>query len=294
MTVRIHPTAIVDPSANLADGVTVGPYCIIGPKVTIGENTELRSHIIVESHSRVGRDNVVFQFSTLGGAPQDRKFLGEVTWCEIGDRNQIRESVTVHRGTGNGGGITKIGSDNLIMVGSHVAHDCVIGNHVTIANETMLAGHVHLGDWVGVGGGTGLHHYVTVGRLAFIAAMSRVERDVPPFMTVEGSPSRVRTANKILLERRGLAPESIRALRVGCKRIFSRRSQELGQSVVERVEATRAEFAEISEMHEFCDSVRLILTCEKGRVRDGLRPDDKRTAISRTAGATRIGEMPVG
>ncbi|MFO0830185.1 MAG: acyl-ACP--UDP-N-acetylglucosamine O-acyltransferase [Phycisphaerales bacterium] len=279
MPARVHPTSIIDPSAELADGVRIGPYCTVGPNVTIGEGTELRSHVVVESHTRLGHDNVVFQFATVGGAPQDRKFQGEETWCEIGDRNQIRESVTIHRGTGNGGGVTTIGSDNLIMVGSHVAHDCEIGDHVTIANEVMLAGHVRVCDWANLGGGAGFHHFVTVGRMAFVGGMSRVERDVPPFMTIEGSPGRVRAVNKLLLERRGATEECVRALRVACKRIYSRRSQDLGTSVTERLNSLLHEFPEVAEIVELCEAVRSIVACEKGRVRERERRDDKRKLV---------------
>lgn len=277
MPATIHPTSIVDPSSRLEDGVRIGPFCIIGPNVTIGAGTDLRSHVVIERNTRLGRENVVFQFATLGGTPQDRKFRGEETWCEIGDRNQIRESVTVHRGTGNGGGITKIGNDNLLMGGVHVAHDCILGDRITIANEVMLAGHVFISDFVGIGGGAGLHHFVSVGRMAFIAAMTRVERDVPPFVVYEGSPARPRTANKILLERAGFAPETVRALRLGCRRLFSRRSQQLGLSVDERLSTLRTDFRGTPEIEEFCASVHQILTSEKGRVRERLRPDDKRT-----------------
>lgn len=285
MPASIHPTSFVDPTARLADGVRVGPHSIVGPNVTIGEDTELRSHVVIERNTRIGRQNVIYQFTAIGGDPQDRKYGGEETWCEIGDRNQLRECVTVHRGTGNGGGITRIGSDNLIMGSAHVAHDCVIGNRVTIANAVLLAGHVWIGDLASIGGAAGVHHFVSLHRMCFVAGMTRVERDVPPFLVCEGQPARPRAANKVLLERCGLAPTTIRALRLCCRRIFGRRTQHLGISIEDRLNGLCAEFVAIPEVAEFCDVVRHINLCEKGRVREQRRADDKR----RAAGAVPAG-----
>jgi UDP-N-acetylglucosamine acyltransferase len=288
MPPAIHPTAVVDPSAKLAEGVRVGPYCVIGPEVTIGEGTELRNHVVIESHTRIGRECVLFHFAALGGTPQDRKFRGEITWCEIGDRNHIREHVTVHRGTGNGGGLTRIGHDNLIMAGAHVAHDCMVGDRVTIANEVMLAGHVTVLDGASVAGGTGLHHFVTVGRAAFVAAMARVERDVPPFMIFEGSPAIVRSPNKIGLERGGFAPVEIEAIRTAYKRLFGPRAERSSGPMLERVEQLRREFPGLAAVRELCDFVVRSESSAKGRALEGERLDDKRARVTRTSGSASI------
>lgn len=284
----IHPTAIVDPSAELAEGVRVGPYCIVGPKVTIGANTELRGHVVVESHTRIGQECVLFHFACVGGTPQDRKFRGEITWCEVGDRNHIREHVTVHRGTGNGGGLTRIGSDNLIMAGSHVAHDCCIGSFCTIANETMLAGHVLVEDGATIAGGAGFHHFVTVGRGSMVAGLARVERDVPPFMIVEGHPAGVRAPNVVFCERRGFSPQTIDAVRFAYKRIYGPRVERLGLSKDESMTALRREFGHLAEIAELLDFEMRTMAHPKHRHREQLRHDDKRAAVTRTAGAASI------
>jgi len=289
---RIHPTAVVDPGARLAGSCVIGPYCVVGPEVELGEDCELRSHVVVESHTRMGRGNVLFPFATVGGTPQDRKFRGEVTWCLIGNGNHFREHVTVHRGTGNGGGKTVIGNDNLLMVGAHVAHDCQIGDQVTIANEVMLAGHIHVEDHASIGGGAGLHHFVTVGTCAFVGAMARIPRDVPPFLIVEGHPAEVRGVNAIQMTRRGLSEAEIEAMKVAYRRIFGPRADRREQAFGDAIAAIRAEFPGVTAIARLCDDLVASAAGVHGRKLERARPDNKRTAVERTAGSASIGATP--
>lgn len=293
MAARIHPTAIVDPTAELADGVTIGAYAIVGPQVTLGEGTEIRHHGVVESHCRMGRENVVFQYATVAGTPQDRKFHGEVTWCEVGDRNHIRENVTIHRGTGNGGGWTRIGSDNLLMVGMHVAHDCVLGNHLTVANEVMIAGHVHVHDRATLGGGCGLHHFATVGTCAFVAAMASVERDVPPFMIADGNRASIRAPNIRGMQKWGYSKEALSGIRTSYRRLFGKQIDRNGLTQIEVAQQLREEFRDVPEVIAVCDAVESSIDGVNGRALERERPDDKRSVISSTSGAASV-RAPAG
>lgn len=284
----IHPTAIVDPSARLADGVRIGPYCLVGPDVTIGEGTELRGHTVVESNTRIGRECVLFQFACIGGTPQDRKFRGEITWCEIGDRNHFREHVTIHRGTGNGGGLTQIGSDNLLMAGSHVAHDCQVGDGCTIANEVMLAGHVHIEDGATIAGGAGFHHFVSVGRGSMVSGLARVERDVPPYMVFGGSKDGVRKLNEVFLRRHNASDATIECLLTCYRRIYGNRVERLGVSREQAMESLRAEFGHVAEVVELLEFERRTMAAPSLRYREQFRADDKRAVVTRTSGAASI------
>ncbi|NML45457.1 acyl-ACP--UDP-N-acetylglucosamine O-acyltransferase [Ramlibacter sp. G-1-2-2] len=209
----IHPTAIVDPKAELDSSVEVGPYSVIGPNVKIAAGTTVAAHVVIEGHTSIGRDNRIFQFGSIGAANQDKKYRGEPTRLVIGDRNTIREFVTLHVGTVQDKAVTTIGDDNWIMAYSHVGHDCVVGNNVTMANNSTLGGHVEIGDWVTVGGLVGLHQFVKVGAHAMIGFASAVSQDVPPFMLVDGNPLAVRGVNVIGLRRRDFSPERIAAVR---------------------------------------------------------------------------------
>ncbi len=177
---QTHPTAIVHPTARIADSALVGPYCVIGPEVTIGERTVLHNHVTIQALTSIGTDNQIYPFSVIGADPQDRKFAGERATCEIGDHNTIREHVTIHRGTGNGGTVTRIGNHNLIMVAAHIAHDCCLADHICIANQVMLAGHVWVQERANIGGGAGLHHYTTVGACASSEAWLESRRTCRP------------------------------------------------------------------------------------------------------------------
>ncbi len=220
MAASIHPTALVDPGATLGDGVEVGAYAVIGPGVEIGANTIVGPHAVVQGPSRIGADNHIFQFASVGAAPQDKKYRGEPTRLEVGDRNVIRECVTLNRGTTKDEGVTRIGSDNLFMAYSHVAHDCRIGNHCVLANNATLGGHVYLGDWVIMGGLSGIHQFCKVGAHAFIANNAAVTRDVPPYVMAVGQPAAAHSVNAEGLKRRGFTPEQIRNIRNAFRTLY--------------------------------------------------------------------------
>ncbi|WP_234194155.1 acyl-ACP--UDP-N-acetylglucosamine O-acyltransferase [Pseudacidovorax sp. NFM-22] len=210
---QIHPTAIVDPGAELDASVSVGPYAVIGPKVRIGAGTSVGPHCVIEGRTTIGRDNRIFQFASLGAIPQDKKYAGEDTALEIGDRNTIREFCTFNLGVPGAGGVTRVGHDNWIMAYSHIAHDCRVGDHTTLSNNTTLAGHVELGDWVTVGGLVGIHQFVKVGAHAMVGFATAVSQDVPPFMLVDGNPMAVRGFNIVGLKRRDFSAARLAAIK---------------------------------------------------------------------------------
>jgi UDP-N-acetylglucosamine acyltransferase len=206
----IHPTAIVESGARLAPGVSVGAYALIGPQVEIGEGTAIGPHVVIEGRTRIGRNNRIWQFASIGAAPQDKKYGGEDTAVEIGDGNTIREFVTINRGTVKGGGLTKIGSHNLIMAYTHIAHDCQIGNHIIMANAATLGGHVIVDDWATVGALCPVHQFVRIGTHSYIGGGTTVTRDVLPFSkTAAERGTRAYGLNAIGLERRGFTKERI-------------------------------------------------------------------------------------
>lgn len=210
---QIHPTAIVDAGAELDTSVSVGPYAVIGPKVRIGAGTSVGPHCVIEGRTTIGRDNRIFQFASLGAVPQDKKYAGEDTALEIGDRNTIREFCTFNLGVPGAGGVTRVGHDNWIMAYSHIAHDCRVGDHTTLSNNTTLAGHVELGDWVTVGGLVGIHQFVKVGAHAMVGFATAVSQDVPPFMLVDGNPMGVRGFNIVGLKRRNFSAARLAAIK---------------------------------------------------------------------------------
>ncbi len=222
MSARIHPTAVVDAGAAIGDGVVIGPYAVVEGDVTIGRATIIDAHAMIRSHTRLGEDNHVHPFVALGGAPQDRRYAGEPTRLEIGSGNVFREHVTAHRGTAQGGGVTCIGDRCLFMASVHVAHDCQVGDGVTLANGTLLAGHVQLGADVVTGGHVAIAQFVKVGERAFLAGGAMVERDVPPFVIAAGDRARVRALNTIGLERGGVPEASRLALDRAFRAIFRR------------------------------------------------------------------------
>jgi len=209
----IHPTALVDPGAALDPSVDIGAYSIIGPHVRIAAGTTVGAHCVIEGHTTIGENNRFFQFCSIGAAPQDKKYAGEPTELVIGDRNTVREFCTFNCGTVQDGGVTRVGSDNWIMAYVHIAHDCQVGNQTILANNATLAGHVHLGDWVIIGGLTGIHQFVKIGAHAMAGFASAVSQDVPPFMMVDGNPLAVRGFNAEGLRRRGFGPERIAAVK---------------------------------------------------------------------------------
>ena len=230
-TTSIHPTAVIHPTATIADGVEIGPYAIVGERAFIDAGTKLHHHASVEAFTSIGRDCEIFAGAVVGGVPQDLKFQGEESYCVVGDRNVIREHVTINRATA-GGDVTRVGNDNLFMAYVHVAHDCQVGNGIVLANGVTLAGHVVVEDHVVIGGMTGLHQFIRVGRMAMVGAMSRLAQDVPPFMLVEGNPPKVYGLNVLGLRRNGVPA----AARTQLKRAFMlmyRSNLNLGQAIQE-------------------------------------------------------------
>ena len=216
---RIHPTALVDPEAELGEGVVVGPWAIVGPRVQVGDGTEIGPRVTIERDTHLGEDCQVANGAVLGTAPQDLKFKGERTLLEIGDRTVIREFATLNRGT-SASGRTVVGSDCLLMAYTHVAHDCEIGNHVILANSVNMAGHVLIEDWVTVGGLTPIHQFVRLGAHAFIGGGSRISQDVPPYCRAAGNPPRLFGLNSVGLERRGFSDEVRKALKQTYRILF--------------------------------------------------------------------------
>ena len=249
MTGAIHPTAVIAPDAVLADGVEVGPFSVIGPGVEIGRGTRVGPHVVIEGPTRIGAGNRVFQFASVGADPQDKKYGGEQTRLEIGDRNVIRECVTLHRGTVQDRGVTRIGDDNLFMAYAHVAHDCVIGNQCVLANHATLAGHVQLGDWVIMGGLSAIHQFGRVGAHAFIANNAAVTRDVPPYVMAVGQPADAHSINAEGLKRRGFTAGQIRNIRAAF-RVLYRSGLKLAEATAQ-LEALAKDQPELTPLVEF-------------------------------------------
>ena len=217
----IHPTAQIDPSAVIGDNVSIGAYSVIGADVQIGDGTVVGPHAVIEGPTRIGRDNRISQFASLGGAPQDKKFAGEHTELIIGDRNLIREFVTINRGTGDGGGATRLGNDNWVLAYVHIAHDCQIGNNTVFSNYSALAGHVEIGDWVVMAGFSGAHQFCKIGAHAFIGMGCLIGSDVPPFVTMANDQrGRPRGINSEGLKRRGFDAPRISAIKRAYRTLY--------------------------------------------------------------------------
>lgn len=228
----IDPRAIVDPGAELDPDVEVGPFAVIGAGVRIGAGSWIGSHAVIKGPTTLGRKTRVFQFASIGDAPQDRKYAGEPTRLEVGDRNVFREFCTINRGTVGGHGVTTIGDDGLFMAYSHVAHDCTVGNHCIMSNCTALAGHVQLGDWVILSGYSAIHQFCKIGSHAFLANNAAVTRDVPPYLLVAGSPAEPKGVNSEGLKRRGFSPAQIANIK-GAYRLFYRSGLKLAEATAE-------------------------------------------------------------
>lgn len=232
----IHPTAIIDPSAQIADDVQIGPYCIVGPNVSIDAGTKLHSHVVIGGFSRIGKNNDIFQFASVGEICQDLKYNGEETWLEIGDNNSIREHCTLHRGTVQDKALTKIGSHNLFMVNTHIAHDCVIGDHNIFANNVGIAGHVHVGNHIIVGGNAGIHQFCRIDSYSLIGGGTVLLKDVPAYVMVSGNPAQAHGMNIEGMRRKGWAKETIQGLREAYKLIYK-----AGLTTTQAIEQIRAE-----------------------------------------------------
>lgn len=247
----VHPQAIVDPSARLAEGVSVGPFSYVGPDVEIGEGTEILSHVVIKGPTRIGRHNRIFQFASIGEECQDKKYAGEPTTLVIGDHNVIRENCTVHRGTVQDRGETRIGSHNLLMAYVHVAHDCVIGDNTILANCATLAGHVRIGDWAILGGGTMVHQFCQIGAHSMSGGGSIVLKDIPAYVMASGQSASPHGINVEGLRRRGFSKEALLALRRAYKVIYRQ-----GLTTEQAIEELEQNFADIPEVQPLLDSLR--------------------------------------
>ena len=247
----IHPTAVIDPAAELAEDVSVGPYSVIEAKVTVGAGTDIGPHVVIKGSTRIGCQNRVFQFASIGEEPQDKKYAGEPTSLEIGDRNTIREFVTINRGTAQDDGVTRLGDDNWIMAYVHIAHDCRIGNETIFANNASLAGHVSVGDYAILGGFTLVHQFCQIGAYSLTAFGSGISKDVPPFVTVGGTPAKAHGLNMEGLRRRGFPEESRKALRRAYRTLY-RESLSL-QDALAALREQAASCAEVGMLVEFLE-----------------------------------------
>ena len=247
---NVHPSAIVDPGARLADDVSVGPFAVIAAEVEIGPGSLVGAHALIQGPTRIGRDNHIHAYAAIGGDPQDKKYRGERSELVIGDGNTFHEFVTINRGTGEGGGATRIGDDNWIMAYAHVAHDCHIGSHTIFANNATLAGHVEVGDHVVLGGFAGVHQFCKIGAHAFAAMYSAINRDVPPFIYVAGQFAEPRGVNAEGLKRRGFDASRIAAIKRAYRTLY------MSHKTLEEARAALAEQAGASEdVRAFCDFI---------------------------------------
>ena len=245
----IHPTAVVDPGARIAADVIVGPYCVIGAHVEIESRCHIGAHVVIDGITRIGAGNRIFPFASLGQDPQDKKYAGEATQLEIGRGNTIREYVTINRGTVQDQGVTRIGDDNWIMAYVHIAHDCHIGSHAVLANNATLAGHVHLGDYVTLGGATLVHQFCHIGEHAFTAFGARVNKNVPPFVTVSEGRARPRGLNSEGLKRRGFDDQRIRLLKDAYRLVY--RSELPLEQAIERLGELAATSEDVRRLRDF-------------------------------------------
>ncbi len=259
----IHPTAIVAAGATVGRDVRIGPWCQVGPGVKLGDGVELASHVVVDGDTAIGDGARLFPFSSVGLAPQDLKYKGEATRCEVGARTMIREHVTIHRGTAPGGGVTRVGADCLLMAVVHVAHDCMLGDGVIIANNVVMGGHVAIGDRAVIGGGAALHQFVRIGEGAMVGGVSGVEGDVIPFGSVLGNRARLKGLNLVQLKRRGFSRLDIHALRAAFRELFA------GEGVFsDRLASVRGRFgaqALVAQMLAFID-----MPSKRGLIRAAL------------------------
>ena len=245
----IHSSAIIHPGAKLGSGVIVGPYSIIGEHVEIGDNTSIGAHVVISGHTRIGRDNRIFQFNSIGEVPQDKKYAGEPTRLEIGDRNTIREFCTFNLGTAQDVGVTRIGDDNWIMAYVHIAHDCQVGNRTIFANNTQLAGHVHVDDWAIFGGCTGVHQFCRIGAHTMTAISTVVVQDVPPYVMAAGNSASPYGINVEGLKRRGFSPEALMTLKRAYRTLY--KSGLMLEEARTKLEGEVAEHPEIKPILDF-------------------------------------------
>jgi UDP-N-acetylglucosamine acyltransferase len=260
---RVHPTALVEAGAQLAADVEIGAYTVVGPHVRIEEGTTVGPHVVLQGHTRIGRNNRIHPFASVGGPPQDKKYAGEPTRLEIGDGNMIREYCTINTGTVQDTGITRVGSNNWLMAYVHIAHDCVVGDNTIFANNAQLAGHVFIGDWVILGGMTGVHQFVKIGAHAMTAGGTILVQDVPPFVMAAGNPTSARGMNVEGLRRRGFSPEALTSLRRAYKTVYRD-----GLSLAQAMEQLEAQIAEEPAQAQHLQLfLRFLRESERGIVR---------------------------
>jgi len=267
MSTQIHPTAVLAEGAEIGVDVCIGPHTVIGPNVKIGDRTQIGPQVVIDGVTTIGVENRILGQANVGGAPQDLSYQGEPTHLHVGDRNTIREFVTINRGTLKGGGLTRIGNDCLFMACSHVAHDCEIGNNVMMGNNVLLAGHVAVGDFAVINGAAAAHQFVSIGRNAYVGGLTRVIQDVPPYMILEGHPARVRKVNLIGLERSGIPTEEIHELRAAFRRLY--RSGKARNRVLGELEASEPG----PYLRELLEALRRTESGAKGRYRETLRKE---------------------
>ena len=263
---KIHPMAVVETGAELADDVVVGPFAYVGPRVKLGKGCMVHHHASIEGKTTAGEGNEFFPYSLVGAVSQDLKYRGGQCELVIGKRNVFRENCTIHIGTEDGGNITKLGDENLIMVAAHIAHDCHLGSHCILANNVMLAGHVAVEDCVVISGGAASHHFVTFGKHSFVGGLSAITRDVPPFMVVEGHPCAVRGVNRTGLRRRGYTDSQIEPLKMAYRMLFSDTTPWITQAVeLERM------YPEQPDIRELLAFLRGSMAGKFGRAREAMR-----------------------
>lgn len=246
----VDSRAVIDPTAKLAEGVSVGPFSVIGPDVEIGEGTWIGPHVVINGPTKIGKNNEIYQFASVGEGPQDISYKGEPTRLEIGDDNIIRESCTLSRGTVKGGGLTTVGNNNFFMAYSHVAHDCHVGNHTIFANGASLGGHVEIGDYVILGGFALIHQFVKVGAYSFCGMGCGVSKDVPPYLIISGNPAKAHGLNAIGLKRRGLTDSAIKGLREAYRIIYKS-----GLKLNDAVEKVKSQLPDCAEAQNFADFI---------------------------------------
>ena len=254
---KIHPTAIIEPGADVHETAEIGAYSMIGSNVVIGARTRVGPHVVIEGNTRIGQDNTFYQFSSIGAPPQDKKYAGEPTSIEIGDRNTIREFCTFNRGTVQDVGVTRLGNDNWIMGYVHLAHDCQIGNHTIFANNAQLAGHVHVGDWAIMGGFSNVHQFCKIGAHAMVGMSTSLTQDVPPYVILSGNPAQAHGVNSEGLKRRGFSREAITAIRHAYKILYkSGLTLEEAKLALQEQEQSEPEFAtELKRIRDFLQNV---------------------------------------
>ena len=250
----INPTAIIDSHAELAEDVSVGAFSVIGADVKIDAGTVIGPHVVIKGPTSIGKDNRIYQFTSIGEDPQDKKYASEVTRLEIGDRNTIREFTSMHRGTQQDECVTKIGNDNLFMAYTHVAHDCLIGDHVIMANGASLAGHVHLNDHAILGGFTLVHQFTQIGQYSFAAMGSAITQDIPPFIMVGGKPTRPHGINSVGMERNDISAEDIRLIRNAYKIIYKMNLRL--EEAIEKMKELQSDSKQLADMISFLSNVR--------------------------------------